>query len=270
MDLAHVKDNHVDLYRILHIHVNDNEHLNSVTPTLINKQFRKLSLTLHPDKSNESDLNITRDRWDNLQSAYRILSEHKKEYDIWYQRTFLHSNRELLEKLEISEKAKKEKLISYDEIEKIQRYGQTLRKLVHFEIPISDWRNPSFTENTDDLNKLTETCLFRIKLVKRKEYNNEQKLNEWFRKIDIPITVQYYSENNDQREDDLVVYASARNLQTTIEIFRTTENEKELHPDILEFTPAVEFEHFSFKEKVELDPSLSSIIYNSSDNAIIM
>ncbi|CDO92769.1 unnamed protein product [Kluyveromyces dobzhanskii CBS 2104] len=270
MSLLYAKEKKLDLYRNLGINIDDSSSLNTVTPSLINKQFRRLSLSLHPDKSNEPDSEVKQIQWDHLQLSQNILLNHKKEYDNWYQRAFLRGNKELLYKLQAVKKGNKANPVSYHELEAIKEHGQSLRKLLHFKMHVSNWQDPTFEIETNESNKNYETCLFRVTLVKREQYMVENELNKWFLKIDIPVTVKYYSENNRQRDDDLVVYVSARNVQTVINILRSLLSEGQLHPDILEFDSAVNYKYFAFKHNVELDSGLSSLLYNSANNPITM
>ncbi|KAG0675981.1 U2-type spliceosomal complex subunit cwc23 [Kluyveromyces marxianus] len=271
MDLAEVKSKKLDLYRTLGFDINDKDALEATDLSEVTKQFRKLSLIYHPDKSNLKDSEDVRNRWDLLQTAYQILIKHKSEYDAWFSQSFLRGNKELLAKLEFAENSQKENDgTSYTQIEPIQQYGQTLRKLLHFKITSIDWRDPQFSEVHDSSHKFAETCLFRIKLVKRSEFSSEDELNKWFKSIDLPLDLEYYSDNNDQRENDLVIYASARDVPTTLNIIKTLKDEKSYHPDILEIKPAVDFEHFSFSEKEELNPGLQSVIFNSPDKPIVL
>lgn len=104
MNLNNVKENDIDLYRILEIPIESSSKLSSVTESLIKKQFKSLSLDYHPDKSTQRNTQENSRHWHDLHSAYQILLSDKEEYDKWYSYRFLRGNRELLEKLELQER----------------------------------------------------------------------------------------------------------------------------------------------------------------------
>ena len=135
-----IKDG-VNLYSVLEIPTEPRaKELSKILPTDIKKRYRTLALKYHPDKHpNEPEIVH---KFYQLSVATHILTNEalKKRYDTWlirHSETLLKRDnkerKELIEKLNEKEKLNERKN-QYD-LNDIQRYGETLRKLKYFQLP---------------------------------------------------------------------------------------------------------------------------------------
>lgn len=266
MGLQEAKKWNEDLYKVLGFNIRTIEELTAITPSVLSKQFRRLSLEHHPDKKTSQQDQKPLGKWYDLQRAHEILQKYKSEYDNWYKDHFLRIDRDLVRKLEERE-SQSVKRTNNKSLTPYVNYGEHLRKVLHFKNAINDWKEPSIQSNKPSCI-YPETCLLRVCLQKKPEFAKEEILNKWFQEIGLNLKFRYCSSRNSERESELVVYAQAAGVQATIDIIqRATDG---IHPQIIEISSATEFEYFHFSKKVDLDPDIAEILLNSREHPIRM
>ena len=140
-ELRTAVDSGVDLYDLLGMHREELAMLggcDKVSPQELRARYRQLALRYHPDKARDQGSghgHANEERFHAISVAFQVLGDPglKAEYDRWYRRRFS------LRKPDKSRAARRRVYKNGESIVAVQQYGETLRKMKHFNLPFGDW-----------------------------------------------------------------------------------------------------------------------------------
>ena len=160
--LTQIIQDKTDLYKTFGFKTPLDSPPQTITTTQLFKNYRRLALRYHPDKHLRQDKHNCdlSDKFHQLSLAIQILQDAdlRRQYDSWYVNTYIPrikidtERKVLIDKLEKGET--QETQIKHTEtgpsFAEVQKYGELLRKLKHFNKGYRNWRDLQIVEETEE------------------------------------------------------------------------------------------------------------------------
>ena len=136
----------------------------SITVTQLRQNYRRLALRYHPDKNlreGKYNSNLS-DQFHKLSLAIQILQDVdlRRQYDSWYVNTYIPRRQIDIERKELIDKLEREENKTDNGTSRnktgpsfveVQRYGELLRKLKHFNRGYGNWKDLEPVRRTEDV-----------------------------------------------------------------------------------------------------------------------
>ena len=245
-----------------------------ITVTQLRQNYRRLALRYHPDKNlreGKYNSNLS-DQFHRLSLAIQILQDVdlRRQYDSWYVNTYIPRRQIDIERKELIDKLEREENRTDNganqnktgpSFVEVQRYGELLRKLKHFNRGYGNWRDLEPVRRTEDVYidldtdavnenecQYPESATIRVELLLRGNNNNnnntegtstKESLLERDRLLDyLDSTIKlvdrtrlqdvYYSSrnvcqsDNDTTGDSLVCYLVFKTVEDAYRFYKST------------------------------------------------
>ncbi|SCW03080.1 LAFE_0G02498g1_1 [Lachancea fermentati] len=276
MDLTALLTDEVDIYSLLGLSATKADDMSRVSVSQVRTAYRKQALRYHPDK-NQGDPEAIH-KFHLLSVATKVLSDAKlrKTYDSWFIDRFLskkekdEQRQHLINKLHTDErKAATKKVYKSKEIYSIEKYGELLRKLKHFNKSYGDWKDLKIEEKMPK-HRLYESSAVRIVV------ENHKILQEKSASMDLlgvalgyKVYDLFYSSRNDNYNDlDIVIYVVFENPSYALDVLERWANKSYQSSDdvilsyIKDISPRAPPDIFKFPKRVELDAHIKEALLN--------
>lgn len=263
-ELKQIYQDKIDLYGVLEFDYRE------ISSSQIRKRFRQLALEYHPDKNPGDEAVIH--KFHLISLAADILGDEqlRREYDFWWdEQATLNRERgqrgELIAQLERREKrdiAAHGDINNITNLNSIQKKGEYLRKLKHFNIPY-DWSPKVPTEQA-----FWESSTLRLEIEIR-EATGINVLQEPSLKLhlefllDAPIHSIYYSTRNRPGDSTVVAYAVFLSPQDSRLIYKHYKDQP--LPSLLKsIQPRIPINYYKHHEQAHLEPRIETLVTNSA------
>lgn len=279
-DLQKVFDENLDLYEILEF--GNDMPREQLTPSAIKKQYRTLALLYHPDKQPDNPKSLHKFHLISLATHVLGDSSLRDAYNGWLRNRESHETNDKVRTAHINKLHKREadaSRISNDEnapnVQQIQKYGETLRKLKHFKMSYGDWKNlresTNSSENSQPVHKFYDSSTLRIELINDDPTVADKLTLKTFlsRLFEVQELYDlYYSSRNDfQNDETIVAYAVLMSPQEAQQLFQrwTERRNTEGWKSIIDIAPRIPLHYYAgFTDRVELNPKIAAMVNNDT------
>lgn len=240
----------------------------------IKRKYRTLALKYHPDKHPDNPSIIH--KFHLLSTATNILTnaDVRPHYDRWLIEFLRKTNdierNKLIQKLEESESSTIPTTTPHPDLLQIQRHGELLRKLKHFNLPYGDWKhlNTQDQENASQ-HPYYDCSTLRIVLDNFLQSNNKSNcLSHLRNQVFITLSANeiydiYFSERNNYSEDDsIIIYTVFDTPITAQHVFRNWSSGN-LIPTVKDISPLIPLHYYSdFNLETELNDDIARLVSN--------
>ncbi|EHN02481.1 Cwc23p [Saccharomyces cerevisiae x Saccharomyces kudriavzevii VIN7] len=241
---------------------------------LIKRKYRSLALKYHPDKHPNDPLVIH--KFHLLSTATNILTntDVRPHYDRWlidYQRKINDVERnKLIQKLELSESSTASAAHPHADLSHIQRFGELLRKLKHFNMSYGDWKHLDQKDQKNASHHPYYDCsTLRIVLENFPHSHAKSSCfahlrNRIFTTLN-PDEIHdiYFSErNNYSKDDSIIIYTVFDSPITAQHVFRSWSSGNVI-PTVQDISPLIPLHYYSdFNLKTELNDDIARLVSN--------
>lgn len=259
-ELEQIYDSEIDLYNVLRF---DNKNVSSSD---LRKRFRQLALEYHPDK-NPEDTEVIQ-KFHLISLAIDILTDNKLrgEYDLWWNQRATLNKEQTQRGRWVAELEKREKKntsthghASTDtDFVSIQKYGEYLRKLKHFNISY----NWSPQTPTKQLFWDSSTLRLEMEAENHPKINvfQEEPLRSFLESIfAVHIHSIYYSTRNRPGDPTVVAYAVFQSPAESRIIYRSYKDQI-LPSPLKSIQPRIPISYYKSHVQTRLEPRIESLV----------
>ena len=273
-ELEDVINQRLNLYDVLELPTPLDAHTIYDDLPQIKRKYRSLALKYHPDK-HPNDPSIIH-KFHLLSTATSILTnvDVRPHYDRWLidflRKTNDVERNRLIQKLEKSESGTATTSSPHVDVSQIQRHGELLRKLKHFNLPYGDWKHLDRQDQEDVSHHSYYDCsTLRIVLDNFPQSNNKSSCFSHLRNY-VFITLSpneiydiYFSErNNYSKNDTIIIYTVFDTPITAQHIFRSWSGGN-LTPTVHDISPLIPLHYYSdFNLETELNDDIARLVSN--------
>lgn len=262
-ELKQIYDNRIDLYDVLKLADRN------VSNSDIRRRFRQLALECHPDK-NPDDTEVVH-KFHLISLATDVLTDDKLrgEYDLWWDQQLALNKKQGQRGKWVAQLERREKKSAATDVEvnaaadlvTIQKYGEHLRKLKHFNVSYN-WspQTPSeqsfWDSSTLRLEMETDSCA-KIDILQEEFLRSH--LESIFK---VPIRSIYYSTRNRPGDPTVVAYAIFQSPTDSRIIYKRYEDET-LPSPLKGIQPRIPVSYYKHHVHTQLEPRIKSLVTNS-------
>ena len=273
-ELEDVINQRLNLYDVLELPTPLDVHTIYDDLPQIKRKYRSLALKYHPDKHPDNPSIIH--KFHLLSTATNILTnaDVRPHYDRWLIEFLRKTNdierNKLIQKLEESESSTIPTTTPHPDLLQIQRHGELLRKLKHFNLPYGDWKhlNTQDQENASQ-HPYYDCSTLRIVLDNFLQSNNKSNcLSHLRNQVFITLSANeiydiYFSERNNYSEDDsIIIYTVFDTPITAQHVFRNWSSGN-LIPTVKDISPLIPLHYYSdFNLETELNDDIARLVSN--------
>ncbi|CCF55591.1 hypothetical protein KAFR_0A01530 [Kazachstania africana CBS 2517] len=271
--LKQVIHDELNLYNLLELPL---DKFTKISTADLKRQYRKLSLKYHPDKTTDQNA----ERFHAVSMAMQILGEDhlRSVYDKWLGQ-YIRDNKDrnkMITRLKTRERAPQKKSGHYD-LNEMQKYGEQLRKLKHFRMSYGDWQHLNLDTDPEE-HSLYDSCTLRFEVWNEKlKLRNNQELKDYvlkkFNFVTDEIFDVYYSERNEYRSHDSNVLAIYVVFKTPLQSRKEFDQCRNLLDDeVIDVSPRTPLHYYPEPQenlKFKLDDNILNAINDHQDPIVI-